>query len=54
VSGGGYLNYSTDETNHRVRAAFGDERFSRLTALMARWDPENRFRFNHNIPPPPP
>jgi FAD/FMN-containing dehydrogenase len=54
VSGGGYLNYSIDETNHRVRAAFGDERFSRLTALKARWDPDNRFRFNHNIPPPPP
>jgi FAD/FMN-containing dehydrogenase len=54
VSGGGYLNYSTDETNQRVRAAFGDEKFSRLAALKARWDPDNRFRFNHNIPPPPP
>ena len=54
VSGGGYLNYSTDETNQRVRAAFGDEKFSRLVALKAKWDPDNRFRFNHNIPPPPP
>jgi hypothetical protein len=53
VSGGGYLNYSTEETGERVRAAFGDEKFSRLVTLKSKWDPDNRFRFNHNVAPSP-
>ncbi|MBA3687730.1 MAG: FAD-binding oxidoreductase [Chloroflexi bacterium] len=53
VSGGGYLNYSTEETGERILAAFGDEKFSRLVGLKSKWDPDNRFRFNHNIPPSP-
>jgi FAD/FMN-containing dehydrogenase len=51
VTGGGYLNYSTEETADRIRAAYGEPRFARLAALKAAWDPHNRFRFNHNIPP---
>ena len=51
VTGAGYLNYATEETSERVRAAFGDEKFSRLLALKSKWDPDNQFRFNHNIPP---
>ena len=51
LSGGGYLNYSTEETGDRVRAAFGDEKYSRLEALKSKWDPDNRFRFNHNVAP---
>jgi FAD/FMN-containing dehydrogenase len=51
LTGGGYLNYSTEETADRVHAAFGEARFARLAALKAAWDPGNRFRFNHNIPP---
>ena len=52
LSGGGYVNYSpVDETADRVRAAYGDERFARLRAVKQRYDPDNRFRFNHNIPP---
>jgi FAD/FMN-containing dehydrogenase len=51
-SGAGYANYApVDETNERVRAAFGTERFSRLATIKARYDPENRFRFNLNIGP---
>jgi FAD/FMN-containing dehydrogenase len=53
VSGGGYLNYSTEETGERVHAAFGDEKFSRLVAIKTKWDPDNRFRFNHNVAPSP-
>jgi FAD/FMN-containing dehydrogenase len=53
LSGGGYLNYSTEETGERVRAAFGDEKYLRLEALKSRWDPNNRFRFNHNVAPSP-
>ncbi len=52
LTGGGYVNYSPpDEPAERVRAAYGDERFARLQAVKRRHDPNNRFRFNHNIPP---
>ncbi len=51
-SGAGYANYApVDETNERVRAAFGTDRFTRLTEIKARYDPGNRFRFNLNIGP---
>jgi FAD/FMN-containing dehydrogenase len=52
LSGAGYGNYApVDETAERVRAAFGPERFERLARIKARYDPDNVFRFNHNIPP---
>ncbi len=52
LSGAGYANYAAvDETNERVRLAFGTERFTRLTETKARLDPGNRFRFNLNIGP---
>lgn len=51
-SGAGYGNYATaDEPAERVRAAFGPERFERLRAVKRRYDPDNVFRFNHNVPP---
>jgi FAD/FMN-containing dehydrogenase len=51
-SGAGYGNYAqADEPIERVRAAFGDERWDRLRAVKRRYDPDNVFRFNHNIPP---
>ena len=52
--GSGYANYaSADETMERVRAGFGPERFARLQTVKRRYDPENRFRFNLNVPPGP-
>ncbi|MDX6533718.1 MAG: hypothetical protein QOF68_1462, partial [Gaiellales bacterium] len=52
ITGGGYLNYGApDEPIERVRAAYGDAKFERLRRLKRRYDPENLFRFNHNIPP---
>ncbi|MDQ3127974.1 MAG: FAD-binding oxidoreductase [Chloroflexota bacterium] len=53
LTGAGYVNYSTEETPDRVRAAFADERWNRLVAVKLRYDPENVFRFNHNIDPGP-
>jgi len=51
LSPGGYLNYSTDDGASTVEGAFGTEGFARLRAVKAVWDPDNVFRFNHNIPP---
>jgi FAD/FMN-containing dehydrogenase len=52
LSGAGYANYApVDETPERVRAAFGSERFERLTAVKRRYDPDNAFRFNLNVVP---
>jgi FAD/FMN-containing dehydrogenase len=51
-NGGGYANYSpVDETDERVRLAFGPERYARLQAIKRRYDPDNVFRSNLNIPP---
>jgi FAD/FMN-containing dehydrogenase len=52
LTGAGYVNYSpVDETSERIRAAYGPERYERLVAVKRRLDPENIFRFNHNIAP---
>jgi FAD/FMN-containing dehydrogenase len=52
VTGGGYVNYMpADDTPDRTLAAYGPERFERLRAVKRRYDPENRLRFNFNIPP---
>jgi FAD/FMN-containing dehydrogenase len=52
LTGAGYANYApVDEPPERVRAAYGPERFARLAALKHRFDPDNTFRFNLNIPP---
>ena len=51
-TGGGYLNYAApDEAQDRVRAAYGDDKYARLLDVKRRVDPDNRFRFNHNIRP---
>jgi FAD/FMN-containing dehydrogenase len=52
ISGGGYLSYGApDEPIDRVRAAYGDAKFERLLQIKRRFDPQNLFCFNHNIPP---
>jgi FAD/FMN-containing dehydrogenase len=32
-------------------AVYGPAKFERLVALKRRYDPDNLFRLNHNIPP---
>jgi FAD/FMN-containing dehydrogenase/SAM-dependent methyltransferase len=50
-TGGAYLNFIGNEGNARVRAAFGPEKYARLVELKRRYDPENVFAGNQNIPP---
>ncbi|HEX9187546.1 MAG TPA: FAD-binding oxidoreductase [Vicinamibacteria bacterium] len=50
-TGGTYVNFLTEEeTGDRVAAAYG-RNLERLAETKARWDPENVFRMNKNIPP---
>jgi FAD/FMN-containing dehydrogenase len=51
TTGRAYLNFIGDEGEGRVEAAFGPEKFAKLQALKAKWDPTNLFRHNQNIPP---
>jgi hypothetical protein len=48
---GGYVNWLMDEGEERVRQAYGAGRYDRLKALKRRYDPDNVFRLNQNIPP---
>jgi len=50
--GGGYVNYLEDGGEREVRVAYRD-RYDRLAALKRRYDPDNVFRLNQNIPPAP-
>jgi FAD/FMN-containing dehydrogenase len=46
-----YVNYlGDDETIDAVRAAYGPN-FDRLVEVKRRYDPENVFHLNQNIPP---
>jgi FAD/FMN-containing dehydrogenase len=49
---GTYLNFPgmLEEGEKQLRAAFG-ENYDRLVEVKTRWDPDNVFRLNHNIPP---
>jgi FAD/FMN-containing dehydrogenase len=51
ASGRQYLNMLDEDRVDRVAAAYGPEKFAKLQALKAKWDPTNLFRHNQNIPP---
>jgi FAD/FMN-containing dehydrogenase len=46
-----YLNFIGDEGEERVKSGYGPEKYVRLAALKAEYDPENLFRLNQNIKP---
>jgi FAD/FMN-containing dehydrogenase len=48
---GAYVNFLGDEGEERVRAAYPGESWSRLAGVKRRYDPENVFRLNQNVPP---
>jgi FAD/FMN-containing dehydrogenase len=53
ATGAAYVNYLFDEPA-RVVSAYHPATWERLRAIKRRWDPENRFAANQNIPPAPP
>ena len=46
-----YVNFLMDEGDERIRQAYGAEKYDQLKALKRRYDPNNFFRLNQNIPP---
>jgi Berberine and berberine like len=50
-SRGVYVNFTSDDASERVRVAYTDPQWTRLSALKAKYDPTNFFRMNANIPP---
>ncbi|MFJ8213452.1 FAD-binding protein [Streptomyces sp. NPDC096033] len=51
ATGAVYLNFTGDEGADRVVAGLGADNMRRLARLKREYDPDNVFRFNHNIPP---
>ena len=50
---GVYVNFLVDEGEDRIRAAYPGRTWDRLAAVKRRYDPDNVFRRNQNIPPAP-
>jgi FAD/FMN-containing dehydrogenase len=50
-TGGVYINFVEDEGEDRVRAGYADDIWRKLVAAKDRWDPDNVFHLNANIPP---
>jgi FAD/FMN-containing dehydrogenase len=46
-----YVNFMMEEGEERVREAYGSEKYDRLKTLKRKYDPDNFFRLNQNIPP---
>lgn len=50
---GNTMNHVSSTTDSQVRDVYGAEAYERLANIKARYDPENLFRRNFNIPPAP-
>ena len=48
---GAYVNFLGDEGVDRIRAAYPGSTWDRLVEIKRRYDPNNLFRLNQNIPP---
>jgi hypothetical protein len=46
-----YVNFLMNEGEDRIRQAYGAAKYDRLKALKRKYDPDNFFRINQNIPP---
>jgi FAD/FMN-containing dehydrogenase len=50
AAGSVYINFLTQDEGGRIREAYG-QNYDRLVQVKRRYDPDNLFRFNHNIRP---
>jgi Berberine and berberine like len=48
---GVYVNFLMEEGEARVKQAYGDGKYERLTTLKRTYDPTNFFRLNQNVSP---
>jgi FAD/FMN-containing dehydrogenase len=48
---GGYVGFLGEEDEATIRAAYPGSNWDRLREIKQRYDPDNLFRLNHNIPP---
>ena len=48
---GAYVNFLGEEGDERVRQAYPGPTWDRLAEVKARYDPDNLFRLNQNVPP---
>jgi FAD/FMN-containing dehydrogenase len=48
---GGYVGFLGEEDEETIRAAYPGATWDRLRELKRRYDPDNLFHLNHNIPP---
>jgi hypothetical protein len=46
-----YVNFLMNEGEERIRQAYGPQKHDQLKALKRRYDPDNFFHLNQNIPP---
>ena len=53
AASGAFVNFMRDEGPARVREAYPGGTYERLRAVKRRYDPDNLFRLNQNIPPAP-
>ena len=48
---GGYVNFMSEDDQHRVRANYKGGHYKRLAAIKRAYDPDNLFHLNQNIAP---
>lgn len=46
-----FLGLDETDPHRKALAAYGPAKLARLSTIKRRYDPENLFRINHNIPP---
>jgi FAD/FMN-containing dehydrogenase len=48
--GTAFANFIEPDEGERLRQSYGEEKYARLVETKLRWDPQNLFRLNQNIP----